>query len=404
MAVHQQPRSGGSRFIAGDALRGITCLVIVVWHMIVASAQITGHGLVSPGLKSELGIAGPPVVSLSIAVWLFFLLSGYLIGGPFVRAVVSGDGRRPQLGSYARNRVLRIVPAFWVFFAITVLVVGTRGSSTGQMALFGLFGHVYDHGPFTERMVQAWTLDVEVVFYAVAPLVLLPLASMLRGRGTPWSRAGLILAGLGAITVVSLLMGVAGPGAGGRIVPGSAWAFAPGVALATLEPLVRDRFAGRSIGRVLAWALVATSAGAFVLLTYAIHRGPGALHNFLAGVVCTAFVAAPLVWQWTTGGCWRALDNRFLNWVGARAYGIYLVHVLLVFELRHLIARTGSTWAAIGLVLPLLLLTACLAGALSYRFVERPFLERRVPWRSGRAESAAPAAVAVEPAVAPAEA
>lgn len=406
------PQAARGRFIAGDPLRGVLCLIVVGWHLTVAAAQVTGHGVASPGLRHELGVAGPPILTLSIAVWFFFVLSGYLISGPFVRALVRGDGRRPRLGAYARNRILRIVPGYWFFVLVTLLVVGTRGDSSGHLGLFFVFGHVYDQGPFTERMVQAWTLDVEMVFYAAVPLLLLPGAALLRGRGTPWTRAGLLLAGLAIVTALSILMGVQGPGAGGRVVPGSAWAFAPGVALATVEPLVRDRFRGRTAGRQLAWALVAAGIAAFVLLVYRVEPGPGVLRNLLTWACCTSLVAAPLVWQWTTGGCWRALDNRLLHWVGIRAYGIYLVHVLLIFELRPLVEQAGSTWAAIALVLPLLLLLACTAGALSYRFVERPFLDRRLPWRTASGEPAVPAPpveapappiAAPKPAVAPAE-
>jgi peptidoglycan/LPS O-acetylase OafA/YrhL len=401
----EQPRKG-NRFIAGDPLRGVVCLIIVIWHMIVASAQITGSGAPSPGLKSELGIAGPPVVTLSISVWFFFLLSGYLIAGPFVRAIVRGDGRRPPVGPYVRNRLLRIVPGYWFFLILTLVVVGTEGNTFLQTALFFVFGHVYDQGPFTERMVHAWTLDVEMVFYAAVPLLLVPAASLLRGRGTPWFRASLILGGLTIATVISLAMGVEGPRTGASVIPGSAWAFAPGVALATVEPLVRDRFAGARSGKTLTWVLVALGVGAFVVLTYWIGFDDRWLRNLLAGVSCTALVAAPLVWQWTTGGCWRVLDNPVLHWVGVRAYGIYLVHVLLIYELRFVIRDTGSTWNAILLVLPLILLIACIAGAVSYRFVEKPFLERKLPWRTAGGEPvpAVEAQPLQRPAPAPSEA
>ena len=391
----QAPRTANARFIAGDALRGLVCLVIVAWHFTVAAAGVVGNGRISPGLHHEIGVAGKPVIALAMSVWFFFMLSGYLISGPFVRAVVRGDGRRPRIGAYTRNRVLRIVPAFWFFLILTLLITGTLGNSHKQTLLFFFFGHVYDQGPFTERMVQAWTLDVEVVFYALVPLVLLPLAALLRGRGTPWSRAAVILVPLAAITVASLAVGAQGPGSGARVIPGSAWAFAPGVALATIEPLVRDRLAGREAGRWLARALLALGAGAFLVYAYSVESVRD--RNIASCIAVSCLLAAPLVLQWTTGRSWRALDNRFLNWYGVRAYGIYLIHVILIFEVRHLIDDTGSTAMALLLVLPLVLVISTIVGYLSFRFVESPFLERRLPWR--RAEPPRPARV--EPAPAP---
>ncbi len=50
----------------------------------------------------------------------FFALSGYLIVASWVR--------RPDLIAYARNRILRIYPGFIVAFAISVLVVGSLGA------------------------------------------------------------------------------------------------------------------------------------------------------------------------------------------------------------------------------------------------------------------------------------
>src|SRR3954454_19367235 len=102
----------GNRFIAGDPMRAIACIIVVFWHTMVNSAAITPPVGVSPYYQSEVGFLGRPFFTLSTSVWLFFALSAYLISGPFVRAVVRGDGRRPRLIPYARNRVLRIVPGF----------------------------------------------------------------------------------------------------------------------------------------------------------------------------------------------------------------------------------------------------------------------------------------------------
>ena len=38
----------------------------------------------------------------------------------------------------------------------------------------------------------------------------------------------------------------------------------------------------------------------------------------------------------------RVLDNRLLHWIGKRAYGIYLVRVLVIYELRHLTSSLSS--------------------------------------------------------------
>lgn len=391
----------GGRFIAGDPLRGIACLVVLFWHTAVSGADIVPPVGVSPGMKQELGAIGPPVVTLAISVWFFFLLSGYLIGGPFVRSVVRGDGRKPRVGAYVRNRILRIVPGFWALLTLTIVVVGTRGNSLRQMIEFFGFAHVYDQGPFTPRMVQAWTLDVEVIFYAAVPLALLPLASLLRGRSTPWFRAGVILAGCVLVAGVSLALGTKGP-ASGRCVPGSMWAFTPGIALATIEPLVRPRLEGRMLGRHIARALMLVCLATFLIYTYVVDPFATRALNVIALICCGCLLAGPLVMQWTTGRAWKLLDNRPLHWFGVRAYGIYLTHVLVIYKLAPLTRSLGTVKGDLLVVFPLVLVISTIAGTLSYRFVERPFLERRLPWRRAEApavvEQPAAQAAALQPA------
>jgi peptidoglycan/LPS O-acetylase OafA/YrhL len=398
-------KQGGGRFIAGDPLRGVACLVVLFWHTVVNSAVYTPPDGVSPYYSHELSFLGRPIFTLSVSVWLFFALSGYLIAGPFVRALVRGDGRRPKALPYARNRILRVVPGFWAILTLTLILEGTRGDSLKHIAEFYGFVHVWDQGSFTPAMVQAWTLDVEAVFYIMTPLLLLPLATLLRGRGTPWQRASIILAGCVVLGAASLALGQRWPHTD-KIVPGSAWAFGPGIALATVEPLLRDKFAGRHFGRWVARGLLALAAAAFLLQSYVVTFYSNAAQNLCAVVSCGALLAAPLVLQWTTGSTWKLFDNRFLHWVGVRAFGVYLIHVQALHFLRPVTEWAGSVPMALLTTFPLTVLISVPLGALSFRYVEKPFLERGVPWRTSSvpAETAAvaPAAAGPEPVAAPA--
>src|SRR4051812_6237124 len=287
----------GRRFQAGDPLRGLACLGILTWHTVVSAVTLTPPAGVSPDWHTELGVLGRPTISIMMSVWLFFALSGYLIAGPFVRHIVLDSDRRPRLRAYARNRLLRIVPAFWLFLTLTVVLLGTRGNSVRQMVEFYGFAHVFDKGPFTERMVQAWTLDVEVAFYVCVPLLLLPASRLLRGRGTPLTRAGIIVAACAAVAVASLALGVRWPG-GGQILPGSAWAFPPGVALAAIQPLLRPRIEGRRSGRMLAWGLLAVALAGFLSAAYVFEYRADTAENVCALVACGGLLGGALVYEW----------------------------------------------------------------------------------------------------------
>jgi peptidoglycan/LPS O-acetylase OafA/YrhL len=118
-----------------------------------------------------------------IGVDLFFVLSGYLIGGQLLAPLVRGE--RFNLGRFFARRALRILPAYFFILAIYVLLPSWREYpemfppwkfllSVQNIGLRG--GTAFSH---------AWSLAVEDQFYLLLPLVLLCLVR--------WRRAALIV-------------------------------------------------------------------------------------------------------------------------------------------------------------------------------------------------------------------
>jgi peptidoglycan/LPS O-acetylase OafA/YrhL len=129
-----------------------------------------------------------------------------------------------------------------------------------------------------------------------------------------------------------------------------------------------------------------------------------ALRSLAASAGSGLIVGAALVRQWSSGGCWRVLDNRPLQWIGKRAYSLYLIHLLVLAKLivplyRHSGPLAWLVYLSAGLA-ALIPLTA-----ISYRLLERPFLLRRRAWRRAPAEAfeRVPAAQPAMPVVLPAE-
>src|SRR5206468_5112938 len=120
----------GQRFLAGDPLRGLAALGVAVYHAGTVSLFVSGHSAdLAQGWPGPFGpIAGGPIGAGAYGVDIFFVLSGYLISRPFVAAYAEGR-RLPRVLAYLRNRVLRIVPAYWVALAVVVLVAGSHGRS-----------------------------------------------------------------------------------------------------------------------------------------------------------------------------------------------------------------------------------------------------------------------------------
>ena len=82
-------------------VRALAAILVVATH----AAYTTG--------KYTHGYVGLLFSRMEIGVPIFFVLSGFLLFGPWVRGLASGAAA-PSLRRYARNRVRRIMPAYVV--------------------------------------------------------------------------------------------------------------------------------------------------------------------------------------------------------------------------------------------------------------------------------------------------
>jgi peptidoglycan/LPS O-acetylase OafA/YrhL len=130
--------------------------VVVVYH-----AALFGFKL--PGRVDRFGWIG---------VDLFFVLSGYLIGGQLLAALARDE--RIKLGQFFTRRVLRIMPAYFVVLAIYFLLPPWREYSEMSQPLWKFLLSVQNialHGG--TAFSHAWSLAVEDQFYLALPFLLL---------------------------------------------------------------------------------------------------------------------------------------------------------------------------------------------------------------------------------------
>jgi peptidoglycan/LPS O-acetylase OafA/YrhL len=387
------------RFTAGDGLRAIATMSVLVFHAGIATLLWKlGHGSVNgEGTASQFKpIFGPFsffFVNLRAGIYIFFALSGYLLTRTFLAAFLLGT-RRPSISRYARNRALRIIPAFWV--VTTVYVIWERfhtgGGPLGLLAVYG-FAQNYYSTPAADVIGQAWTLNIEVAFYILIPIVsVIALAAGRHMRPAPMRRLVIVLGVLLLAYLASLWFKHE---AGNPInltynLADYLFAFIPGIALAAIEPFAAPRLHGTDTGRRLAWGTLGLCIVLLAVFVSIPVRDYGLRLVFIS-LGCGALLGAPLILQWTTGGCWRLLDNRVMSWLGVRSYGIYLIHLGLM---THVLARFGHSHGVRSTFVLLLIgvTAATLLGAeLLWRFVEHPALQRRLPWRQAEFKAAVPA-------------
>ena len=130
--------------------------MVVVYH-----AALFGFKL--PGRVDRFGWIG---------VDLFFVLSGYLIGGQLLAPLAREQ--RIKLGRFFARRVLRIMPAYFVVLAIYFLLPPWREYPEMSQPLWKFLLSVQNialHGG--TAFSHAWSLAVEDQFYLVLPFLLL---------------------------------------------------------------------------------------------------------------------------------------------------------------------------------------------------------------------------------------
>lgn len=359
---------GSRHLVSGDALRAIAALGVLAYHVAIGTAIVSGAG--GAGLFVDAyGTAGHVFTWRNVPLYLFFVLSGYLVGGPFARAWIAGD-RGPQTRAYLRRRAARIAPAFWVVCVYLVIRNGTGGDTLSSLAALFTFAPEQVPGALVDAFPQAWTLHVEVSFYLVLAAVG---ALLLRAGGQPAAPAARrraltgVLAGVTVVTIaVKQRAGFEGGLATSLLALG--YAFVPGVLIAAYEPELRQEAAVR--GAALVRGLLLVAAAGFLALVVFSPGGEGVRavgYLVISGSVVTAVV----VREWHAGPP-RALVGGPMSALGRWSYGIYLWHVAVAVEVAWLVPGDWSAWAALALVLPLTVAGSLALAAASWRCVEAP--------------------------------
>jgi peptidoglycan/LPS O-acetylase OafA/YrhL len=385
-------RTAADRYPLVDALRAIAAIAVLGTHAAFFA------GAEAPG-----SLSGHFAMRLEVGVAIFFCISGFVLYRPFAAARADGT---PSVatGAYAWRRFLRIVPAYWAALALSAWWLGKGDVFTGDglWTYFG-FAQTWRVATIGGGLTQAWTLCIEIVFYAF-----LPFWAMLMRRTGRSLRAEAI--GLGALFAISVAWKVVVLAAGSQAqirvtpallaLPAYLDEFALGMGLAVLSLWLRDVPEPRW-ARLADWSW-ALAAIAFVVVSIGIGIGDRLFEamtpeqylarHYLYALIGVAMLA-PAVIGTARGGPVRALlANRALVWLGLVSYGIYLWHDT-VFALlarwnfdRVDLPHPYIAWPAAGLA------GAALIAALSWYGLERPILSLRRLVPGGRGRVAPPIA------------
>ena len=380
-----------SRVARVDVLRAVAALAVLVGH----AYALGGRAL---PIRAQR-IYDVPLLATSTGVWLFFAISGYVISRPFVEGLIAGE-RLPALGPYALRRGARIFPLFWLALTAYLAIDGLQGTTAPQLVAHYLLVNNLVPGREEALLSVAWTLTLEMLFYAVLPLLALALVrsrALPRGREARSSRlAALVLVSWLASSLFTAGADLLGDGEIGLWLRGSLPAmwqmFCPGLLLAVLAhgdlgaapaDLAGAVKLSSALGRLREWLTTACAAAlaaglvipAVVLSALAPLRFGVVPYQLIVDATRPLFALGYgiVVARAVLGR--RAAPSRALLELGLASYGLYLIHPIVIdFLLTHpsLIPIRGAGLGATAVHVVLVLAITVPAAVLSWRAVERP--------------------------------
>lgn len=347
------------------------------------------------------GLLGAMTARLDIGVAIFFVLSGFLLGQPFLAAMADGTAS-PRAGRYLWKRFLRIVPLYVVTVVVALLALPENdGAGPGTWIRQLTLTQVYPPSDLVAGLTHMWSLCVEVAFYLALPLLLWPLHRWSARRGWNPRTVLLVLAGAGLASWCWL--GLVAPRVDGSNLwlPAFLGWFAVGLALAVvdLERRAAPRFAGLAglAGQPgVCWTLAAAAfaVSATPLAGPTLLEQPTAgqavvksvLYAVAAGLVVLPSVLGPADTRYARAMAWGPLRH-----LGHISYGIFCLHLLVVHGVAaalDLPLYQGNGWTLFGLTV----LGSVVAAEIAYRLVERPAMRLKDRGRGTTAPTSAPSA------------
>jgi peptidoglycan/LPS O-acetylase OafA/YrhL len=344
-----------------DLLRALAIAIVLLYH-----AGIMGFPL--PGGVHRFGWIG---------VDLFFVLSGYLIGGQLLAPVARGQ--RFDLPRFFARRALRILPAYFFILAIYVFLPSWR-EYPDMFPVWKFLVSVQNIGLRSgTAFSHAWSLGVEDQFYLLLPLVLLCLIR--------WRRAALIVPGAIVIGGLALRWFLARQnlGDGGVSFRGfQTWIYY--VTWTRLDPLV--------LGVVLAaiekfrpswWQTLMNLAPWLWLPGLALIVGGFWIEDTEAITVATSVwqfpliafgMAALLVCAVSPRLPFRRIKFPGVAFIASIAYSAYLVQKLVIHFVEQFLAAQNISRTSFSAIVGVQL-SVYAAATILFLAVERPFLRLR---------------------------
>jgi peptidoglycan/LPS O-acetylase OafA/YrhL len=361
-----------------DGLRGGAILSVMAFHYLDA---LTNKG------AGFLDYFHPVVAMGWTGVDLFFVLSGFLIGGILLDARTSNH----YFKTFYIRRFCRIIPLYYAWICGYVVIYAALGATRFVSAgvgpearppLYIYFMFLQNLGVFHISGVAGawfgatWSLAVEEQFYLITPLLIWLL---------PRRMLSLVLSGVVFCAPVLRFVvhnsGPSGPAVVNILTPCRADAFAMGILAAILWRNAKIRLY-LAANAVVLRALLGASLTGFIVVAVKWHSRPWSLGMQTIGLTAIAFffaVTLLFVLLRPAGTIASMVRTEWVRDIGGVSYCMYLTHSAVWGTCHDLLLpnslRESGSWLGAGVAVLAGVLTYAIAK-MSWDWFEKPLLLR----------------------------
>ena len=354
-----------------DGLRFLAIVPVVLQHASERLLKYNSNLTVSEGLEHQAEFL---LSRGAIGVFIFFTLSGFILSLPFANTARSFSYKR-----YIGRRLTRLEPPFIFWMSLFALVLIVQGvlpiAEILERLLASLFySHTLVYGEFSAINPVAWSLEVEVQYYLIAPFI----AMLYFYQPDKRFRRS-------ALAVIMLTFLAYQHSMGWHLFPikatimGHLQHFLLGLLLADLYKNETAWLQKKSI----IWDILAPIALLTMAYTWSDDFGKTLLMN---SAMALLFITAMKGRYFP-----KLLSLNGLTIIGGMCYTIYLIHLPLLELLYSFIGNFGqsTSWSmqlsiSLLIALPVILLSSMIA----FKMIEQPFMKNiKFPgmgWLSGR--------------------
>jgi peptidoglycan/LPS O-acetylase OafA/YrhL len=347
-----------------DGLRFIAIFFVIVFYAVVHIRDLQHRTPIlqkwTPDGSFILGLIG----NLFLGVQIFFVISGLVVALPFARSAIRGTPK-PSLARYFMRRLTRIEPPYILALLAMYYLMHRFRDDLPHLLAGLLYLHRFVFGTANPINQVTWTLEIEVVFYILAPWI--TLLYRIPGKNLRWS-CQLLLLGTDSYFVHNWFLQQA---------PDNYLSFFAALPFFLAGILLADLYVSGLLTRPdslpirLCWDAAAILGLAALL--YSHFYGPAWKIAWLSPMAVMLTVA---------GGIKGSLANRFLRFrpitlVGGMCYSIYLWHEPILSQLNGFAAKLPANLSDLRLAAVYCAIAVPLMIIISmpiYYFTERPFM------------------------------